>query len=253
MYYRRKSGKSNQKTIGQTDGEREMSISIMLLAYKEAENLKRLIPLIKENVEKMEDDYEIVVIDAEKEMDETPQICREYGIRYVNQQHSGFGGAFRDGIEEVKKDEVLTMDSDGSHDPNDISSIIKMFYQEKLDIGIGSRYIKGGVTNDTKISVAMSLILNTVFRVCLGIPVKDLSTNYRMYHTEDLKGLELKCKNYDVLQEILIKIQKRRGYKLKYGEVPISFKKRIFGKTKRHLFLFIISYIKTLCYLVAIK
>ena len=49
--------------------------------------------------------------------------------------------------------------------------------------------------------------LNTTFRICLGISAKDISTDYRMYHTEQLKAVSLTCSNYDVLQEVLLKIK----------------------------------------------
>ena len=52
----------------------------------------------------------------------------------------------------------------------------------------------------------MSHILNFVFRTFLGIKAKDISTDYRMYWTSDLKGVTLENQNYDVLQEVLLKI-----------------------------------------------
>lgn len=230
-----------------------MSLTVALLAYKEAENLKVLVPRIRENVEKVVDDYEIVVVDVEEAQDETPQVCADFGIRYVNQRYPGFGGAFKTAIEEADKKTFLILDSDGSHNPDYIPQIVKKFHKERLDIVIGSRYVKGGKTNDSFTSVIMSHILNTVFRICLGIPAKDISTDYRMYHTRDLKGVDLKCKNYDVLQEVLVKIQKNRGRKLRYGEVPIEFDKRIYGESKRKLIPFIISYMKTLIYLTGVR
>ncbi len=230
-----------------------MSLSIALLAYKEAENLKVLLPKIIENIEKAEKNYNIIVVDTEKTLDDTPAVCEEYGCRYVNQRYPGFGGAFRTAIEEADKKTFLILDSDGSHNPIYIPDIINKFHAEKLDIVIGSRYVKGGKTNDSFTSIVMSHILNTVFRIFLGIPAKDISTDFRMYHTKDLKSVSLKCTNYDVLQEVLVKIQKKRGRKLRYGEVPITFDKRIYGESKRRLIPFIISYMKTLIYLVGVR
>ena len=72
-----------------------MGISVVLLAYKEAENLKVLLPQIKKNVEKTGENYEILVIDTMETMDETPQVCKEFGAKYINQEEPYFGGAFR--------------------------------------------------------------------------------------------------------------------------------------------------------------
>ncbi len=46
-----------------------MSISVALLAYKEAENLKILLPQIIEQVEKCGEEYEILVVDTKEPLD----------------------------------------------------------------------------------------------------------------------------------------------------------------------------------------
>ena len=231
-----------------------MAINVVLLAYKEEENLKVLLPQIKEQVEKCGEEYEILVIDTEKALDNTEVVCKEHGAKYINQEYPGFGGAFRTAIKYADKDKFLIMDSDGSHPPKNIPEIHAKFVNEKCDVVIGSRYVEGGVTNDAKSSIIMSHLLNFAFRVCLGLNAKDLSTDYRMYHTEQLKQVELECENYDVLEEVLLKLKLNKPDKnLKFGEVPINFQKRLYGESKRQLLKFIISYIKTLIRLIMIR
>ncbi len=222
-------------------------ISTVLLAYKEAENLKVLIPQIKRQLEIIGEEYEIIVIDSKEPLDDTKNVCSEFDSRYVNQEEPGFGGAFRTGIKYAKYDKFLILDSDGSHNPCYIPEIYHKFMQEDCDVVIGSRYTKGGHTDDAKSSIIMSHILNFAFRLCLGIRAKDISTDYRMYKTKYLKKVKLTGKNYDVLQEVLLKIKlKRPGRKLKVGEVPITFNKRMFGESKRKLLPFIVDYAKSL-------
>jgi len=230
-----------------------MGISVVLLAYKEEENLKILLPQIKENVVKIKEDYEILVIDTAIPTDNTKDVCKQYGARYINQEYPAFGGAFRTGIKYASKDKFLILDSDGSHPPDRIPAMYKMFMRDKCDVVIGSRYVKGGKTNDSKSSVIMSKILNTMFRVCLGLKAKDLSTDYRLYHTKELKRVKLSCVNYDVLEEVLLKLKMNKSGEFKIGEVPIHFNKRIYGESKRKLIPFICSYIKTLVRLTGIR
>ena len=224
-----------------------MGISVVLLAYKEAENLKVLLPQIKEEVEKCGEEYEILVVDTAKPLDNTKEVCAQFGARYINQEYPGFGGAFRTAIKCANKNKFLIMDSDGSHPPKNIPEIHQKFVTERCDVVIGSRYVKGGVSNDARSSILMSHMLNFAFRVCLGLHAKDLSTDYRMYHTKQLKRVKLECENYDVLEEVLLKLKLNKPDKnLKIGEVPINFQKRMYGESKRQLLKFIISYIKTL-------
>lgn len=224
-----------------------MGISVALLAYKEEENLKVLLPQIIEQVERCGEEYEILVVDTEQPLDHTADVCGRFGARYVNQELPGFGGAFCTAIKYAKKDKFLILDSDGSHPPKNIPDLHRMFASGRYDVVIGSRYVKGGRTDDAKSSIIMSHMLNFAFRVCLGISAKDISTDYRMYYTKQLKQVELTCVNYDVLQEVLLKLKLNKAdHRLRIGEVPIYFQKRLYGESKRQLVKFIISYLKTI-------
>lgn len=220
-----------------------MAISVVLLAYKEAENLKVLLPQIKEQLEMIGEEYELIIIDTQEPLDNTEEVCGQFGAKYINQRYPSFGGAFRTGIEEAKYDKFLIMDSDCSHNPKYISDIYRKF-TEGADVVIGSRYAEGGVTKDAKSSVVMSKILNTVFRIIMGIKAKDISTDFRMYDTKQLKKVQLSCRNYDILQEVLMKM-KLKNKDLLIKEIPITFEKRLFGETKRRLLPFIFCYVKT--------
>ena len=144
---------------------------------------------------------------------------------------------------------MLVLDADGSHNPKNIADISRMFDRGGYDIVIGSRYTKGGVSNDSKTSYIMSKILNTTMRLCLGIRAKDISTSYRMYDAKQIKAVTLTLNNYDVLQ-----INKReQGKKLNIGETPITFNKRMYGESKRQLLKFIRGYIVTLFMLIRIN
>lgn len=263
-------------------------ISIILLAYKEAENLKILLPQIISNVNKTNEDYEILVIDTMKPLDNTNEICMQFGAAYINQETPGFAGAFRTGIKYASMNKFLIMDSDGSHNPKYIPDIYHKYIDGNYDLVIGSRYVNGGKTNDSKTSIFMSKILNTVFRLSLGIKANDISTDFRMYNTQQLKTISLQCKNYDVLEEVLLKLklQKENGVfapshsistanssdtivientsdenaatsecknTFRIGEIPINFDKRMYGESKRRLIPFIISYGKTLFSLISIR
>ena len=222
-----------------------MGISAVLLAYKEADNLRFLLPKVRSQLEGIGEPFEILVVDTATPLDDTPDVCRGAGAVYLNQESQGFGGAFRTGIRHAGMDRFLILDSDGSHDPSYIPDIHRKFVEDGCDVVIGSRYVRGGETHDSKLSILMSKTLNAAFRLCLGIRAHDVSTDYRMYDTAQLKQVELSCVNYDVLQEVLLKMRLRnRG--LRIGEVPISFRKRVFGDSKRRLLPFIASYIRSL-------
>ncbi len=231
-----------------------MKVSVVLLAYKEEENLKIIIPKVKSILDEIHgSDYEVIVVDTSKPLDNTAGVCKEFGALYFNQEEPGFGGAYRKGIKEATGDALLFLDSDGSHNPDYIKPMYEK-YVEGYDVVIGSRYTKGGSTVDAKSSQIMSHILNFVFRLVIGINIKDVSTNFRFYKASVIKEITLVSVNYDVLEEILILMKNKVGKKnFRHAEVPIHFTKRMFGESKRRLIPFIISYIKTMFRLLGIR
>lgn len=219
-------------------------ISAVLLAYGEADNLRHLLPRVRTNLDKTGEAFEIIVVDAKDSIDDSSEVCASFNVTYVNQEEPYFGGAFRTAIRCASYNKFLIMDADGSHDPDVIPYILEKF-NEGYDVVIGSRYVKDGVTNDSKLSILMSRTLNYIFRFCLGIKAHDISTNFRMYYTEQLVETETHCDYYDIQQEVLLRLKMRKP-DMKIGEVPITFNKRLSGESKRQLLPFILSYIRTL-------
>lgn len=231
-----------------------MNLSIVLPAYMESENLKVLIPRIISSVDKIGVLYEILVIDSMQGDDQTLKVCRQYPehIKY-NKRTGGnnYGDAIRTGISLARYDLIVMMDCDGSHDPEEIIS----FYEhakEGADLVIGSRYVKGGNTDNIFILRAMSRILNIFYRRIFKLNVRDVSNSFRLYNAEKLKSLVLVCDNFDIVEEILILLNLIYS-DLKIIEHPISFNKRMYGESKRNLVIFIFSYLKTIKRLKEIK
>ena len=136
-----------------------MSTSVILLAYKEAENLKVLLPKIHSILKGMNEDYEILVIDSAEPTDNTQEVCDKFNARYIPQEEPYYAGAFRTGIKYAQKSVIQVLDADGSHNPEDIPRIHQK-YREGFDLVIGSRYVKGGKTFDSPLSIMMSKLLN---------------------------------------------------------------------------------------------
>ena len=106
-----------------------MKVSIVLPAYLEAENLKNILPAIKDEMQEI--DYEILVIDTMECMDETKEICEKCNVKYISRRGgNNYGDAIRTGIEDARGTYIVIMDADGSHDPQ----CIPIFLDEMRDI-----------------------------------------------------------------------------------------------------------------------
>jgi dolichol-phosphate mannosyltransferase len=45
--------------------------------------------------------------------------------------------------------------------------------------------------------------VNVVFRSVLGLKCADVSNSFRLYRGDELRGLQLECDNFDIVEEIL--------------------------------------------------
>jgi dolichol-phosphate mannosyltransferase len=184
--------------------------------------------------------------------DNTDEICQINDCSYINREYgNNYGDAIRTGISKATNKYTVVIDADCSHNPDDI----KRFYtkiKNGYDLIIGSRYINGGDSYNNIILKIMSYILNMTYRIFFKIHVKDISNSFRMYKTEQLKTLSLKCDNFDIVEEIIIKLSKDIP-SFKLLEIPIFFDKRKYGKSKRDLIKYIFSYIFTIKRLISIK
>ena len=226
-----------------------MKLSVVIPAYKEAENLSVILPQLQDTLKDI--DFDINIIDTMEPMDNTKEVCQQYGVNYIPRQGGNtYGDAIRTGFQSAKNERLLIMDADGSHRPVDILKMIEK--GDDYDLTIGSRYINEGKTDNPWILIFMSQIVNVCFRLALGLKVKDISDSFRIYRTADVQALQLDCSNFDVVEEIIIKLSVyHKDYKIR--EVPIVFNKRMYGESKRDLVKFAFSYISTIAKLVKMK
>ena len=221
-----------------------IALSVILPAYLEEENLRILLPQICNSLNSMEISHEILVVDTMTPMDNTAAACQASAARYLNRLHGNtYGDAVRTGIQASNGNHLLFMDADGSHPPEWIPTLYAR--KKDADVIVASRYVAGGLMENTLILTLMSKVLNGVYRWVLGIPCADISNSFKLYLADQVKGLTLNAQNFDIIEELLFKLV--RTYPgLTIIEVPFCFKRRLFGKTKRNLVLFILTYLYTL-------
>lgn len=215
-------------------------LSVIIPAYLEEENLRLLLPRLKTVLSALKIKFEINVIDTLEPMDNSKAVCQVNGVNYLNRENGNYyGDAVRTGIKYAQGKYVIFMDGDGSHTPEFIDQLIK--YKEDFDVVIASRYVAGGITDNSRTLILMSKIVNILYSLILKLECKDVSNSFKLYRLEKLKNLNLYLKNFDIIEEILFKM-KKNDKDLKIKEVPYTFKQRMFGHTKRNLFVFAFSY-----------
>jgi dolichol-phosphate mannosyltransferase len=216
----------------------------MIPSYLEGQNLEVLLPKIKAAAAALTPSYEVLVIDTQTPLDNTPEICRRAEVTCISRRGGNqYGDAIRTGISEAVGQYILCMDADGSHSP----AFFEALWHERYghDIVIGSRYVRGGATDNPVILIWMSYVLNLIFRLIFKLPAKDVTNSFRLYDRNVFTDLKLDSSDFDILEELLIKAI-TYSPSLRIKEVPITFAKRQKGESKRQLVLFILGYLGTL-------
>jgi dolichol-phosphate mannosyltransferase len=224
--------------------DNQTKLSVVLPAYQEEENLRLLLPRIAEELGALKITSEVLVIDTQDPLDDSQRVCEQWGARLIPRQHGdAYGDAVRTGINSSQGEYIIFMDADGSHSPEWIPRL----YEHSIDkdVVIASRYVEHGYTENSIALIAMSRFLNFTYSTVLGIKCKDISNSYRLYRAQQMKSLHLTCNNFDIVEEVLLKLS-RKFKPLRILEIPFTFKQRLFGKSKRNLVVFMFTYLYTL-------
>jgi SAM-dependent methyltransferase len=84
--------------------------------------------------------------------------------------------------------------------------------------------------------------LNLAYRRGLSLPVRDLSSGYRLYRRASLRALTLRAHDFDILEEILIRMM-AQGDRIE--EVPFRYRAGASDRSRARLAHFAGSYLRT--------
>lgn len=167
------------------------------------------------------------------------QLQQEFGERLHIEKRpgkQGLGTAYIHGFKwalEKGYDYIFEMDCDFSHNPDDLSRLLKAIEGGKGDMSIGSRYCKGGkVSNWPWDRILMSYFASIYVRMILWIGIKDTTAGFVCYHRSVLEKIKLDnvtFKGY-AFQICMKYAAIRNGFKV--VEVPITFIDRQYGESK---------------------
>jgi len=215
-------------------------LAIVIPALNEKENLDLLLPALKEVVAGIGVTAEIVVVDGGSR-DGTREAAEKRGARVILQTEPGYGGALRAGFAATAAPYIVTMDADLSHRPVFLDEFWRR--RDEAEVLIASRYVAGGRANMGWFRRLLSHVLNRTYSRILSLPFRDMSSGFRMYHRDVLAGMTLAARDFDMLEEILIRAH-AEGRRI--CEVPFHYMARGSGRSHVRLFKFGLAFAKTL-------
>lgn len=214
-----------------------MRLTVTIPTYNEAENLPGLVSALFA----LPLDVRVIVVD-DASPDGTGQVAETLAaaaagrMRVIHRRgklglRSAYLEAFRLALDDGTE-AVAQMDADFSHDPAALPRMAERL--QEYDVVFGSRYVAGGAVDERWPfwRKALSAWGNFYARTILGLPLRDVTTGYRLWRAEALQAMPLErieASGYVFLVEMAY-LAHRLGYRM--AEVPIYFTDRRWGKSK---------------------
>ena len=230
-------------------------INVLLPCYNEELNLKELVTEISEACEDL--NYRIVAVD-DGSVDGTYGLLCSLSEAFPlvvlkHEKNKGLHEALKtlllwvhDNAEE--SDYAITMDSDLTHDPKYIPSLVSFCEKNEAQVAIASRYADGGMQLGVPTYRAfLSKGLRIFAKIELILPVKDISSGYRCIQASSIKKLVeaygdkdlIEARGFDVQLELLYKLYLSGAkitempftldYSRKRGKSKLKVRRTIFG------------------------
>lgn len=199
--------------------------SIVIPAKNEAEGLSGLLPELR----RLYPENQILVVN-DGSSDDTKNVCEKNGVDVVSHDYSrGNGASIKTGARNAKGENILFMDADGQHNPEDISRLLESF-EAGGDMVVGAR------DSGSQASVGR-LIANTLYNRLSswisGHRVLDLTSGFRLVcRKKFLQFLYLLPNGFSYPTTITMAFF-RAGYSVKY--LPITARQR---QGKSHINIF---------------
>jgi dolichol-phosphate mannosyltransferase len=221
-----------------------MKITVILPTYNERVNIKKLIPILEEEIfPKIKNHNMNILVVDDNSPDGTALEVKEFAKKWKNielltGEKRGLGAAYIRGMhyamDNIKAEAVIEFDADFQHDPHDIPRLIEAL-DKGADCVVGSRYIKGGkIPKEWGIHRKIISRFGGVFAqiVLRASNIHDMTSGFKLTKTSFLKKVDLEnlySKYYAYKLHILHDVMLQKA---KIAEVPIIFYERKEGSSK---------------------
>ncbi|MBK9926381.1 MAG: methyltransferase domain-containing protein [Anaerolineales bacterium] len=196
----------------------QLNLSVVVIAHEKTKKLIETISQIHSTLKLLSVEYEILIVSCRFD-EQARKTLQQNNCTILIPQTAGYGDSVLTGIHHSTGRYIITMDADQTHPATFLKELWEA--RDNADVVVASRYIAKGQTQTPILRKFLSKFLNIAFSRGLDLPVHDMSSGFRLYKGHVVKNLTTESKNFDVLQEILVKIL-MAGYHV--SEIPFKYR-----------------------------
>ena len=207
--------------------QRLTSLSVVMPAHNEAENIETAIIAALQAASRVADRYEVVVVDdgstdATAAIVEALSAVHGNAVRLIrNPTNLGYGPTVRRAWDAAHMNWILFTDSDCQFDLEELPSLVEL--ADGADIVTGWRRNR----QDPTLRKINAKVFNIAGRVMFGTGVRDIDCAFKLMRTSALRRLTLTAKSAMINTELLYQA---RQHGLRVAEAPVTHLERRFGK-----------------------
>lgn len=198
-------------------------VSVVIPAYNEEKTIEEILLRTNKTMETIGIPYEIIVVD-DGSSDKTRLLAeRNKATVLSNGTNMGKGCALRRGFQKAAGNIIITMDADGSHEPEEIPKLLKPLLNG-VDIVAGSRFL-GNREKDSvkKLHIVGNHFFNLLILLLTRKRITDSQTGFRAFKKKVVQEIKITSEGYEIETELTVKTLKN-GYLLQ--EEPITCRQR---------------------------
>jgi glycosyltransferase involved in cell wall biosynthesis len=199
-------------------------VTVIIPAANEAGNIRRLVEEVHATMS-----VNVIVVDNAS-TDATAQEAASARATVISEPRRGYGYACAAGVAAAGDADILVfLDGDYSFSPADLPSLLSPILEDRADLVLGSRELgqieQGAMPPQQRFG---NWLASRVMNLLYGLSITDLGP-YRAIRKELLLELNMREMTYGWPTEMIVKAARRKAQII---EVPVSYRSRLFGRSK---------------------
>jgi dolichol-phosphate mannosyltransferase len=209
-------------------------ISVVLPVYSETQTVREVVSWHRKHLGKRLE--EIVIVLSPRSQPASRDVCEELveedpRVRLqIQQQNPGLGRAVREGLERVRGNVVLLMDSDGEMEIETVPRMLDAMARGNCGLVVASRWLRGGgFAGYSPLKYMLNWSFQQLFRALYRTNLHDLTYGFKLIRAELVRDIAWSGTLHEIACETTLKPLKLG---VPVAEVPSQWTARVQGASK---------------------